>query len=110
MAPLTRQQAEALYQLFDKYALNDQRDYYRSTVDKCRKSAAQVNTYRATFALLTGLASALAGLIVQSNSNPACATNAAVCNNQGLVFVLIIISVVAPVLGGAFSTLADLYQ
>ncbi|MCC7450013.1 MAG: hypothetical protein IT324_21525 [Anaerolineae bacterium] len=110
MAELTRQQAEALYKLFNKYALNDQRNYYRNTVDKYRQSAGQVNTYRAVSSLLTGLASALAGLIVQSDTSAACAANAAACNNQGLVFILIIISVVAPVIGGAFSTLADLYQ
>ncbi len=114
MAPLTRQQAETLYQLFDKYALNDQRDYYRSTVEKCRKSAAQVNTYRAIFSLLTGLTSALAGLIVQSglqNNAGVCTVDPNTCNAaQTLVFILIIISVIAPVIGGAFSTLADLYQ
>jgi len=110
MAELTRQQAEALYKLFNKYALDDQRNYYRNTVDKYRKSAGQVNVYRAVSSLLTGLASALAGLLVQSDTSAACAANAAACSNQGLVFILIIISVVAPVIGGAFSTLADLYQ
>lgn len=102
MAQLNRKQAEALYQLFTEFALEDQRRYYRATIAKCRAAAQQVNTLRATFALLTGLASALAGLLVATSANSPAA--------QTLTIALVIVAVIAPVIGGAFGTLADLYQ
>jgi hypothetical protein len=102
MSQLNRKQAEALYQLFTEFALEDQRRYYRATIAKCRAAAQQVNVLRATFALLTGLASALAGLLVATSANSPAA--------QTITVVLVIIAVIAPVIGGAFGTLADLYQ
>src|SRR5262245_39135251 len=146
MPPLERKQMEALYDLFKDAALEDQRRYYKRTVNRHRKAAAQVNRLRALFALLTGLSSALAGLIVaygvaggalESCNASALSTiasgapvveatqtpeeEAAIASGTGtpqpscaalntLVPLLLVIAVVAPALGAAFTTLADLYQ
>jgi hypothetical protein len=112
MSQLNRKEMEALYKMFDQFALEDQRRFYDSAVSKYRKSAMQVNTYRALFSLLTGLASALAGVLV-ATAIPAggCAPGDAWCSILSyLVILLLILSVVAPAIGGAFGTLADLYQ
>jgi hypothetical protein len=98
--------------MFDTFALEDQRRFYESTVGKYRKSAFQVNTYRAFFSLLTGLASALAGVLV-ATAIPAggCVPGDTGCGIlSATVIVLLILSVVAPAIGGAFGVLADLYQ
>jgi hypothetical protein len=113
-----RKQMEALYTIFNEATLGDQRAYYRQSLSRYRTSAAQVNTIRAIFSLLTGLASALAGLLVQSQLNAGqCALipipDAAVGMCQfviGFSGFLMVISIVAPALGAAFGTLADLYQ
>jgi hypothetical protein len=137
---------ESLYELFSEAALEDQRRYYQRTVVRSRQSAAQVNRLRALFALLTGLASALAGLIVayavSSNTLETCKAIAlgtiaapaiveqvtpspqeeeAIASGVGtpqpdcaainvVVPLLLVVAVVAPALGAAFTTLADLYQ
>ncbi|MCA9905054.1 MAG: hypothetical protein KC547_14460 [Anaerolineae bacterium] len=140
---LNRADLEARYLLFNEFALNDQRRFYKRAVDRNRDASAQVNRIRAILALITGLASALAIFVV--TVQPACATSAfgaafaassaeqaptasapgadgavdvtadaeslASCGSwTGVLVVLLITSVVAPALGGAFSTLADLYQ
>jgi hypothetical protein len=147
MAPFDRKHMEALYEVFRVAALEDQRLYYQRTVERNRKAASQVNRLRAFFALLTGLASALAGLIVayavagdelgrcdiaalaaisaqstvqiQPTPTPeeteaiAAGTGAPIFNCDLVntaVPLLVIVAVVAPALGGAFTTLADLYQ
>lgn len=132
MAPLDRKQMEALYEMFKESALEDQRRYYRRTVKRNRQAAAQVNRLRALFALLTGLASALAGLIIASAGGDvaqcgiaglsaiAAETTAAAPSAQAaaldcttinnVVPLLLVVAVVAPALGAAFTTLADLYQ
>ncbi|MBX3085373.1 MAG: hypothetical protein KF716_27310 [Anaerolineae bacterium] len=104
MATLTRDESEALYRLFNRFALEDQRNYYRTIIAKSRTAARQVNQLRAVFALLTGLSSALAGLIVATDAgagNPATAT---------IVVTLLVIAIVTPIIGSAFGTLGDLYQ
>ncbi len=118
MANLSREDLEARYEVFDKFALNDQRDYYKSTIAKFRTSASQVNRYRALFAFLTGLSAALAGYIVQVNflEGSYCTTGAAGVGTshcqimQFLLGVFIIGSIAMPALGAFFNTLADLYQ
>ncbi len=148
MAQPTRKTMEALYNLFRLGALEDQRLYYQRAVARNRKAAAQVNRVRAFFSLLTGLASALAGLImayavagatleqcsVAGLSAVAAQTSAQVqitpeptpspseiASGQAapqpnctavntIVPILLVIAVVAPALGAAFTTLADLYQ
>jgi hypothetical protein len=146
MPPLERKHTEALYALFKDAALEDQRRYYQRAVKRNRNAAAQVNRLRALFALLTGLSSALAGLIVAysvagggiETCNPtvlrAIAADApaveatqtpeeeaAIAAGTGtpepsctaintVVPLLLVVAVVAPALGAAFTTLADLYQ
>lgn len=118
MAKLTRKDLEARYELFDHFALNDQRSFYDGKVAKFEKSAMQVNRIRATISLLTGIAAAIAGLLTAIYL-----TETAVCNvADGValtgqcraiaiaVDVAIILSVALPALGGFFNTLADLYQ
>src|SRR4051812_2613264 len=79
MAKLSRKDYEAIYKLFDEYALGDQRNYYKITVERFRKAASEVNRWRAIFSLLTGFASALAGLIVQAYLNAPAANGGTVC-------------------------------
>jgi hypothetical protein len=109
-----RRHMEALYQIFNKATLDDQRKYYKSALTKYRSSAQQVNTIRAIFSLLTGLASAAAGFIVQANYVAGNCTPPGTAPNCGtiqvLVNLLLVIAVIAPAIGGAFGTLADLYQ
>jgi hypothetical protein len=122
MAKLDRADLEARYELFNKFALDDQRNYYKNTLSKYRLSARQVNRLRAMFAFLTGLSAAAAGFIVQSGfvtgarCNPNIIGDVVValpadCDNlKLLVYVFMISAVVMPVLGQIFNTLADLYQ
>lgn len=139
MAKLNREEMNALYNVFRVSALEDQRSYYRYRVKRNRDAARQVNMYRAFFSLLTGLASALAGLFVSTAASQgtlqACdlnrlsviaevqqampdteiniADNAGEAN-CGLVNIgvplLLIVAVMAPAIGAAFTTLGDLYQ
>ena len=166
-----RLRMQAVYRIFQRFALEDQRNYWiRSTV-RYRKAASQVNTLVAIFSFLTGFSAALAGLLVSAYlvqgsfaNQGACASlkssqnlvttlrglgvigenqdiqalqdlnvtsdtgtlnNEAIqnavtqmvenkganCNLiQGLVNVLMILAVVTPAIGGAFTTLASLYQ
>jgi hypothetical protein len=118
MANLTRQDMEARYVLFNEFALNDQRDYYRSTIRRHREAARQVNRWRALFAFLTGLSAAVAGFIVQANfiDGAYCASGmdgagTGYCDTmQVLVSFFILGAVATPALGAFFNTLADLYQ
>jgi hypothetical protein len=112
-----RKYLEAQYQLFEYFALKDQRDYYRYKVKQNRLAAAQVNRIRAFFAFLAGMASALVGLIVATSftSGPMCATATPTPENgctalNWFVSGLLIVAVIAPAIGAAFTTLADLYQ
>lgn len=112
---LNRADMKARTEMFDRFALKDQKKYYQASIKNSRLAAQQVNRYRALFALLTGLAAALAGLIVQSSfvDGTVCAgaDPASYCGGlEGFVSFLAVAAVVLPALGGAFSTLADLYQ
>jgi|GEM_PF-498633 len=151
MEEMSRRQLEALTLLFDRYALNDQRDYYNYALGRNHTAAAQVNRIRAMFALLAGVASVLVGFFVTTwfDSNGLCgddvqqraavsaaaqagteaestasiieggelSTEAAArsaglnCGVLRLILgIALVVTVVAPALGGAFTTLADLYQ
>lgn len=117
MKPMSQADLEARYQLFNKFALADQRTYYKKTMGIFRKSAAQVNGLRAASAFLTGAAAALAGLLVQIYfvDGASCGANAL---NPGdncqmmrmLVSFLAGMAIVMPIVGTIFGTLADLYQ
>ncbi|MEZ4669685.1 MAG: hypothetical protein R3E39_17410 [Anaerolineae bacterium] len=115
MTSLNRDDLEVRYALFQKFALEDQRNYYNNTLGKLREAAGQVNRYRAFFAFMTGFSSALAGFIVQSAfiSGARCTADP-LPSDCGTLTVLvsffIVMSVVMPALGAFFTTLADLYQ
>lgn len=61
---LERRNLEAAYRVFQRFALEDQRAYYEQAVRRYRKAAEQVNRIRAALSLLTGIAAALAGLLM----------------------------------------------
>jgi hypothetical protein len=112
---MDRKDLEIRFELFNEFALNDQRNYYRSTIKRYREAANHINRYRAAFALLTGLIAALAGLIVQVYF-----TSGAICTVeplpadctalQNVTTGITIMAVVLPALGALFNTIADLYQ
>lgn len=117
MDDLDRNRLEALYRVFDKFALEDSRAFYKAAIQNHRRAVAQVNSIRALASFLAGLAAALVGLIVQSVyvSGSACLAPApdqiSYCQFVNVVIiVLMVLAIVSPAVGGAFSTLADLYQ
>lgn len=112
-----RQELEARYKLFDKFAVKDQKAYYEKTIQKNRRAGVQINRYRAGFAFLTGLCSALVGLIVQTTfvDSATCGTLAqsppGSCDFlSAFAMFLAVMAVVLPAIGTFFSTLGDLYQ
>lgn len=103
---------ESLYKLFNHFALEDQRAYYIKTIDRYRRASILVTQLRATFSLLTGIAAAFVGLMVAINPGQ-CVTGTpeADCGmTQVLLIVALVVTVVAPAVGSAFTTLGDLYQ
>lgn len=116
MTTFNREDLEVRYRLFETFALDDQRNYYSSTLAKHRAAASQVNRYRAMLAFFTGVCAAAAGFLVQSYfvTGARCTLPGPVPGEcgavQGLVSALIVLAVVLPALGTFFTTLADLYQ
>ncbi len=112
MAKLNRVQMKAIYKLFNQFALEDQRTYYIRTIDRYRRAAILVTQLRAGFALLTGVAAAFVGLMVAVNPGQCVSgTPTGDCTStQILLFIALLVTVVAPAIGSAFTTLADLYQ
>ncbi len=109
--PLPRQDLEVRYQVFQQFALDDQRNYYNATARRYRIAASQVNIIRASLSLLTGVASALATYFI--SSNPACAATDAAPECAGIITLtsgLALLSIILPSLAALFGTLADLYQ
>jgi hypothetical protein len=168
-----RDHMRAVYRIFQRFALEDQRKYWQRTSVKFRRAANQVNVIVALFAFLTGFSAALAGVLVsaflvegsfanrgecadlQSSRNlvaslqglgildaedtiqslqsldvttestgarvdtPAveralsnlASIESGTCDLiQSVVNILMIMAVVTPAIGGAFTTLASLYQ
>jgi hypothetical protein len=92
---------ERLYTLFTRHAIEDQINFYQGALVKHRAAARQVRFIRASLSLLTGVASAIAGLLALSRlTSP----------NDPLTIGLAISTVVFPALAAAFNILADLYQ
>lgn len=109
--PFTRKDLEARYALFQEFALEDQRRYYKNTVKRYRTAAGQVNRWRALMALGTGIAAALASLVVSSSPQCSIPEPAADCAfTTSLTSLLAIASIVLPAVAALFGTLADLYQ
>jgi ABC-type multidrug transport system fused ATPase/permease subunit len=112
---LNREDMEIRSELFDRFALKDQKAYYKNTVVGYTRAANQVNQIRAMMAFLTGVAAAFAAFAVQTNfvTGAACSGTDVAANCASMkVFVsfLSVMAVILPALGGAFSTLSDLYQ
>ncbi len=110
-----RKDMEARYEIFNEFALDDQRNYYQSTINRYRTATRQVNRLRAIAAFLTGLSSAIAGYIVSRSfvDGAACATPplGADCQvQQVLLGIFLVSSVAMPALGAFFGTIGDLYQ
>jgi hypothetical protein len=99
----SRSDMEARYELFDRFALKDQKNYYEASIETYRSAATQINRWRALFALLTGLSAAAVGLVAATGSLDDPTTS-------GIANLLAVAAIVLPALGAAFSTLADLYQ
>lgn len=97
----------ALYEVFQEFALEDQRSYYNVRMRANREAARGVNLWRAVFSLAAGLSSAALTLVVAINQVDCSADPGGVC---GTLALLAIVSVVAPAIAAAFGTLADLYQ
>ena len=120
MADFNRTDWELRYELFDRFALKDQKNYYQKVIGNNRKAAMQVNQLRAIFAFLTGFSAALAGLIMQTTfvDSASCGALAAqagtlpsYCDGmKGLTMLLAVFAVVFPAVGTMFSSLSDLYQ
>ncbi len=102
--PLTRDDLEVRYKMFDHFALDDQRNYYKATLLKNRMATLEVNRLRAFLAFMTGFASAAAALIVALDGG----TRSAFA--QAVIALLAVAAIVLPAFAALFSTLADLYQ
>ncbi len=168
---IKREHMRAVYEIFQKFALEDQRRYWQATTRKYRTAVGQVNFIVALFSFLTGFSAALAGLLVSAYLVDGSFANGGACANlegsrnlvttlrnigvidesealqaqealdadgstaviandavqaalasmanssatncgfiAGLVNFLMILAVVTPAVGGAFTTLASLYQ
>lgn len=107
-----REYAEAMFKVFEEFALTDQRNFYKKKVRENETAGTEVNILRAVAAFVAGLASALAALLVALNlgTSGQCTIDdpAFVC--QWLLPFLAITAVIAPAIGAAFTTIADLYQ
>jgi hypothetical protein len=169
-----RDHMRAVYRIFQRFALEDQRRYWQRSSLKFRRAAGQVNVLVALFAFLTGFSAALAGVLVSAYLVEGSFANRGECANlqssrnlvaslrglgviqadeditsleslsvtregagapvdsaavdtalqnlvaidaqnncdfiQSVVNILMIMAVVTPAIGGAFTTLASLYQ
>ena len=126
MPTLSHTELRARSELFRQFAYDDQQHYYEAAVEHNRKAASQVNRLRALFALVTGFASALAGLLVQVSLNSdancglgkqaqtiinsAMSTSSHCVNIQTAANILLALAVIAPAFAGALNILSDLFQ
>lgn len=94
-----RMHMEVLCDIFDKFALKDQENYYESAIEKNRLSAREVKLLQALFAFLGGLASAIIGLLEATDNS-----------SDELIIPLVIVAVVAPGVGATFGSLISLFQ
>jgi hypothetical protein len=95
---LSRSYMETLYQIFNRFVAQDQRNYYKHFVSVNRKAAGQVNLLRALVAFTTGLTAASGGLMIATNPS----------NGLGIVF--LVLAACIPASGALFNLLSDLYQ
>ena len=76
-----REHMRAVYQIFQKFALEDQRRYWQATTRKYRTAVGQVNFIVALFSFLTGFSAALAGLLVSAYLVDGSFANGGACAN-----------------------------
>ncbi|MBE2269121.1 MAG: hypothetical protein IAE80_12895 [Anaerolinea sp.] len=110
---LTAAQMRGVYELFNEHALEDQRRYYKSAVDRYRRASIWANRLRALAALVTGLAAAVVGLLLSVNQTcfPTESAIPAECTAvRAVVDLSLLGAVIAPAVGAAFTTLIGLYQ
>ncbi|MDX1992685.1 MAG: hypothetical protein SF029_09855 [bacterium] len=113
---MNRKELETRYALFNQFALQDQKKYYKKALGENRKAAAQVNRLRAFMGLMTGVSAAIAGFIVQTQflGKNSCSATLNVPDDcvawRTAVVILTVMAVVLPAIAALFSTLADLYQ
>lgn len=104
------------YYVFDQFALNDQRAYYKARKEEYRKASVQVNRFRAIFSALTGISAALAVFVLTVGGftgNGVCSTTpqpAECFGPQAFASFLAVCSIVLPGIASFFSMLADLFQ
>lgn len=110
MAKFNKSDFKIRYELFDKYALKDQELYYDKVIRRSDLASSQVNFIRASLALFTGIASAVAAVVAQAYLVGECNPQAFCNTMEGIVIFAVIISILLPAIGGFFSSLADLYQ
>ncbi|MCU0476977.1 MAG: hypothetical protein MUC99_12885 [Anaerolineae bacterium] len=121
MPNFSREDMLARYYLFDTFALDDQRKYYKLRKEEYRKASVQINRFRALFSGLTGISAAGAVLVLTVGGftgNGICsdfdailpADQAWCLGMQGLASVLAILSIILPAVASFFSMLADLFQ
>lgn len=94
-----RKRMEVLNAIFERFALEDQQNYYRKRIMRSRKAFRQVNTIRAGLAFMGGLASAVVGLLAALNNE-----------SVTLVTIFIAIAVLAPAAATAFASYASLFD
>lgn len=125
MDSVTKQDLQLRYEVFQKFALEDQGTYYRRQRNRSIQAERGVNRIRATIALFTGIAAAIAATLGQAyfvqgaachNFSTTVAIAEAATSDVNCVFyqqaitIMIILSIALPSVGGFFSSLADLYQ
>jgi hypothetical protein len=99
-----RQDMLARYELFNRFAMQDQKAYYVTAVANHRKASRQVNQIRALLSLATGLSAAMIGLIAQLAGDERSTVEAII------IGVLTVFAVILPAIGALFTSLADLFQ
>lgn len=107
---MSRKDMEARYRIFDKFALDDQRKYYKRKTDDFRTSRKQVNSLRASMALATFIATTLITIFVPQAFNEACDVSGECTGLRFFVGVLAALSIIFPAIGGFFGALLSLYQ
>lgn len=123
MDKVTKEDLQIRYEVFQRYALEDQATYYRREIQRHNRAAKEINFSRATVSLIIGTSAAVAAVIGQTflAKDMACFNNRELplaelnlpewCGTVNFsIIVLIIISIALPALGAFFSSLADLYQ
>jgi len=116
MPNFSREDLTTRYTVFDRFALDDQRNYYKFRKEEYRLASVQVNRFKALFSALTGISAALAVFVLTVGGftgNGVCSevTRPDSClGPQAFASFLAICSIVLPGIASFFSMLADLFQ